>query len=376
MSDDQDKSQKTEDPTAHKLEDAAKKGQLPKSQEVNHVFVLSSITFVIIFFAPNFTRDLANIVKVFLESPHLIPMGEGDTAAFLTGVGKSILGLMALPILVLMVAAVSANLVQAKVVISAENMKPKLSKLSPIKGAIKIGAPKGLMEFGKGILKIVIVGLVVFSIIWPKREFLPQLIAVELSEIFFIVRSIVLQILAAVIIIMVLVALLDFQYQKYEHKKNLRMSKQDIKDEGKQTDGDPMVKARLRSLRMERGRQRMMQSVPEADVVITNPTHFAVALQYDAKSMDAPKLVAKGQDHLAMRIRELARDNGVPIVENPPVARALYASVELDQEVPGEHYKAVAEIIGYVMKLKGAKATKRYTAQRDETAAAGKRAGA
>ena len=175
---------------------------------------------------------------------------------------------------------------------------------------------------------------------------------------------------------MVLVALLDFQYQKYEHKKNLRMSKQDIKDEGKQTDGDPMVKARLRSLRLERGRQRMMQAVPEADVVITNPTHFAVALQYDATSMDAPKLVAKGQDHLAMRIREIARDNGVPVVENPPVARALYASVEIDQEVPGEHYKAVAEVIGYVMKLKGAKAAQRFTAPRGEAAAARRDAGA
>jgi len=319
---------------------------------------------------------LANILRVFLESPHLIRMDEGDTAAFLTGVGKSVLGLLALPILVLMVAAVSANLVQAKVVISAENMKPKLSKLSPIKGAIKIVSPKGLTEFGKGILKITIVGVVVFSIIWPKREILPQLIGIDLSTIFFVVRSIVLQILAAVVIIMVLVALLDFQYQKYEHKKNLRMSKQDIKDEGKQTDGDPMVKARLRSLRLERGRQRMMQAVPEADVVITNPTHFAVALQYEAKSMEAPKLVAKGVDHLALRIREIAEENGVPVVENPPVARALYATVEIDAEVPNEHYKAVAEIIGYVMKLKGTKAAQRYTAPREKAESAGADAGA
>ena len=376
MADDQDKSQKTEDPTAHRLADAAKKGQVPKSQEVNHVFILSAITFVLVFFAPDFVQSIANILRVFFETPHLIEMGEGDLRAFLGVVAGEIFSKMALPILILMTAAVGANLVQAKVVISAENMKPKLSKLSPIKGAVKMVSPKSLVEFGKGMIKISIVGVVVFSMIWPQRDVLPQLMSIDLNEIFMFVRSIILRILVAVIIIMILVAMLDFKYQKYEHKKGLRMSKQDIKDESKQTDGDPMVKARIRSLRMERGRQRMMQAVPEADVVITNPTHFAVALQYEAKSMEAPKLVAKGVDHLALRIREIAEENGVPVVENPPVARALYATVEIDAEVPNEHYKAVAEIIGYVMKLKGTKAAQRYTAPREKAESAGADAGA
>ncbi|MCH8110724.1 MAG: flagellar biosynthesis protein FlhB [Proteobacteria bacterium] len=376
MADDQDKSQKTEDPTAHRLADAAKKGQVPKSQEVNHVFILSAITFVLVFFAPDFVQSIANILRVFFETPHLIEMGEGDLRAFLGVVAGEIFSKMALPILILMTAAVGANLVQAKVVISAENMKPKLSKLSPIKGAVKMVSPKSLVEFGKGMIKISIVGVVVFSMIWPQRDVLPQLMSIDLNEIFMFVRSIILRILVAVIIIMILVAMLDFKYQKYEHKKGLRMSKQDIKDESKQTDGDPMVKARIRSLRMERGRQRMMQAVPEADVVITNPTHFAVALQYEAKSMEAPKLVAKGVDHLALRIREIAEENGVPVVENPPVARALYATVEIDAEVPNEHYKAVAEIIGYVMKLKGTKGAQRYTAPREKAESAGADAGA
>lgn len=376
MAEDQDKSQKTEDPTAHRLADAAKKGQVAKSSEVNHVFILSAITFILVFFAPNFARSMASILRVFLEAPHLIQMGEGDLVAFLAGVAVAVVSKLALPILILMVAAVAANLVQAKVAISADSMKPRLSKLSPIKGVIKIVSPKGLVEFGKGIIKISIVGVVVFSIVWPKRDILPQLMTIDLREIFMFVRSIVLQILTAVIIIMIFVAMLDFYYQKYEHKKGLRMSKQDVKDEAKQTDGDPMVKARIRSLRLERGRQRMMQAVPEADVVITNPTHFAVALQYEAKSMEAPKLIAKGVDHLALRIREIAEENGIPVVENPPVARALYATVEVDAEVPGEHYKAVAEIIGYVMKLKGAKAAQRYTAPREKAASAGPAAGA
>ncbi|MCH8183229.1 MAG: flagellar biosynthesis protein FlhB [Proteobacteria bacterium] len=376
MADDQDKSQKTEDPTAHRLSDAAKKGQVAKSQEVNHVFILTAIVFVLGFFAPDFARSILRTLRVFLESPHLIDMGERDLGAYLGLVAAEILFKMALPILILMTAAVSANLVQAKVVISAESMKPKLTKLSPIKGAVRMVSPKGLMEFVKGIFKISIVGLVVFSIIWPERDVLPQMMSVDLNQILMFVRTMVLRILVAVIIIMILVAMLDFKYQKYEHKKGLRMSKQDVKDEAKQTDGDPMVKARIRSLRLERGRQRMMQAVPEADVVITNPTHFAVVLKYESKSMEAPKLVAKGVDHLALRIREIAEENGIPVVENPPVARALYAAVEVDAEVPNEHYKAVAEIIGYVMKLKGVKAAQRYTAPRETAGSAGADAGA
>lgn len=365
MAEDQDKSQKTEDPTAQRLAESAKKGQVAKSTEVNHVFILSAIVFVLVFFAPDFVRSILNLLRVFLEAPHLIAMGEGDVGAFLGAMAGEILVEMALPILILMTAAVSANLVQAKVVISAESMKPKLSKLSPIKGAVKMFSPKGLVEFAKGIFKISVVGVVVFAIVWPKRDVLPQLMSIELNQIFMFVRSLIVRILIAVIIVMILVSLLDYQYQKYEHKKGLRMSKQDIKDESKQTDGDPMVKARIRSLRLERGRQRMMQAVPAADVVITNPTHFAVVLQYEAKSMEAPKLVAKGVDHLALRIREIAEENGIPVVENPPVARALYATVEINAEVPNEHYKAIAEIIGYVMKLKGTKAAQRYTAPRE-----------
>ena len=159
------------------------------------------------------------------------------------------------------------------------------------------------------------------------------------------------QILIAVLSVMTLIAALDFLYQKQQHLKQLRMSKQEVKEEFKQTEGDPMIKSRLRQIRMERARKRMMAAVPEADVVITNPTHYAVALKYDGETMEAPKLVAKGADLVARKIRELAKEPDVPIVENPPLARALHDTVELDELIPPEHYKAVAEIIGYVMSL-------------------------
>jgi flagellar biosynthetic protein FlhB len=158
--------------------------------------------------------------------------------------------------------------------------------------------------------------------------------------------------LIAVLAVVTVIAALDMLYQKVQHTKQMRMSRQEIKDELKQTDGDPMVKARLRQIRMERARQRMMQAVPESTVVVTNPTHFAVALKYEHDSMDAPELVAKGADLVAKRIREVAEENDVPLVENPPLARALYGGVEVGQPIPTEHYRAVAEVIGYVMQLR------------------------
>jgi len=161
------------------------------------------------------------------------------------------------------------------------------------------------------------------------------------------------KLMIAVLAVMSAIAGLDWLYQRFDFTKQQRMTRQEIKDEFKQTEGDPMVKARLRQIRMERARQRMMAAVPEADVVITNPTHYAVAMKYEVDSMGAPKVVAKGVDHLALRIRELAKEHDVPVMENPPLARALCAAVEIDQEVPPEHYKAVAEIIAYVFRLQG-----------------------
>ena len=376
MAEDDDKSQKTEHPTAKRLDEAAKKGQSAKSQEINHLFILSAATFVLIFFAPGLASSIARILRVFFEAPHLIPMGNNHLPDLLGTIAGQILLKLAPPILLVMVAAVAANVVQAKPIFSAENMKPKFAKVSPLKGAKKMFSPKSLVEFLKGFVKISIIGLVVFIMIWPERDALTQLMTVPLNEILMIVRRLALRILAITLVIMVVVAILDFMYQKYEHIKGLRMSKQDIKDETKQTDGDPQVKARIRTLRLERSRQRMMQAVPSADVVITNPTHYAVALQYEAKSMEAPRLVAKGVDAMALRMREIAEENGVPIVENPPIARALYAAVEVDEEIPDEHYKAVAEIIGYVMKLKGQKAVERFTTPRDRANRAGAAAGA
>ena len=201
--------------------------------------------------------------------------------------------------------------------------------------------------------KIIIVGVVGFMVIYPELPHLVELPQEDLDDILGLLAFLAFRILLATSIIMAVIAVLDYMYQRYEYYKNLRMSRQELKEEFKQTEGDPVIKERLRSIRRERARKRMMAAVPNADVIITNPTHFAVALQYDEDTMRAPVVVAKGQDQIALNIRSVAEEHGVPVVENPPLARALHASCEIDEEIPLEHYRAVAQVIGYVYKLKG-----------------------
>ncbi|MEE2746502.1 MAG: flagellar type III secretion system protein FlhB, partial [Pseudomonadota bacterium] len=236
---------------------------------------------------------------------------------------------------------------------SWEKVKPKWSQISPLNGVKRLVSPRSLVEFAKGIVKIGLVGLVSVLIAVPLLtdiELFPTLdIIVSLERIQYVGIILVFWTL----MLMTIVAALDFTFQKYDHKKKLRMSKQEVKDEFKQLEGDPKVKARLAQIRQERQRARMIANVTKADIVITNPTHYAVALKYDMETMPAPVLVAKGVDDLAARMREVAEENEVPIVENPPLARALYASVELDESIPENLYQAVAEVIGYVFRLKG-----------------------
>jgi flagellar biosynthetic protein FlhB len=202
-------------------------------------------------------------------------------------------------------------------------------------------------------VKLGIVGTVVLISVAPMLNNVELLPAFELLHTLDQIQEIAIVILVVSVMIMTVIASLDYAYQKWDHKNKLKMTKQEVKDERKQQDGDPKIKQRIASLRMERARERMMQAVEKADVVITNPTHYAIALKYDMDIMPAPILVGKGVDSLAARIREIAEENDIPVVENPPLARALYAGVEIDDEIPTEHYHAVAEVIGYVYRLKG-----------------------
>jgi flagellar biosynthesis protein FlhB len=348
-----DKSQKTEEPTQKKLDDSRKKGQVATSREVSNWFMILAGTIIIAMISPSMSSGIKSVMIKFLAVPHAMPVEAGNLADIIGSVATDIGFIMIVPMLLLLVAAFASTMVQNGLVVAVDRIQPKLERASPMAGAKRLFSLKSLVEFAKGILKITIVGTVATMLMLPSFSGLEQLVTMEMGGAAEVLHSLVSKLLFGVLSVVTIIAAIDFLYQRFEHMKQMRMSRQEIKDEFKQSEGDPMVKARLRQVRQERARQRTVAAVPEASVVITNPTHFAVALKYDMDDMAAPVLLAKGQDFLALKIREVAAEHNIPIVENPPVARALYANVEVDEEIPQEQFKAVAEIIGYVFRLKG-----------------------
>lgn len=344
-------SEKTEEPTQKKLDDAAKKGDVPKSQEINAWFVMLGGALAVMMLGNSTAGTLMDQLRVFIARPDAIPMDSEHLRLVWLGLGKTVIGAIAVPLAVLIVAAIAGNIVQHMPVFSGENMKPSLSKISPMKGLERLFGPKSVMNLVKGVVKMGVVGLVTFLIAWPERDRLGLMMTWDVTLLLPAVKTMALRMLAGVIAVMTVVAVLDYLFERMQWMKKQRMSVQEVKDEYKQMEGDPTVKAKLRQIRIERGRRRMMAAVPEATVVITNPTHYAVALKYE-QGMGAPIVVAKGMDAIAFKIREIAQAHDIPVLENPPLARALHASVEIDQPIQPEHYKAVAEVIGYVMRLK------------------------
>lgn len=347
-----DESQKTEEPTEKKLRDAIQKGNVAKSTEISNWFILVGGALIVVFYAGPMAQVLVESLSQFLARPHELAERLETPPELARDIVLLFVRVIWLPMGILLIAAVLGNVLQHAPVFSTEKMKPKLDKISPIKGLKRLFGMSSLVNFSKSLAKLVIVGFICFVVIWPERDVLPSLIARDVASYLPLLRELTLKLLAGVISVLTVLALLDFIYQKFEHRKKLRMTKQEVKDEHKQMEGDPTVKAKLRQLRMERGRKRMMQAVPSATVVVTNPTHYAVALKYEHGQTQAPVVVAKGVDQIALKIRALANENDVPIIENPPLARLLYAQVELDQEIAADHYQAVAEVISFVMKLK------------------------
>lgn len=357
--DDQDPANKTEDPTPKRLDDARKKGQVVTSREVTSFFLLLFFTLLVTAFADNLTLQAKLLLRPLIEKADLL---ETDFNGISDIMRSSVIGgikLMMIPLGFAAVIAVAANYLQHGHILTAESMKPQLSRISPIAGFKRLFSMRSVMEFVKGIIKITIVGVGIWLAVQSDLNALKMLPDDSIQDILIFTVATITKALIAVCICLFFIALVDYLYQRYEYMKNMRMSKQEIKDEYKQQEGDPHVKQKLRQLRAEKARNRMMQSVPQSDVVITNPTHFAVALKYESGSMQAPIVVAKGADHIALKIREIAEEHDIPLVRNPPLARALFDTVELDQEIPITHYKAVAEVISYVYKLKGKAKKKR-----------------
>ncbi len=348
----EDKDSKTEQPTGKRLSKARNEGDIPSSQEVKSVGMLTAGLIVVGLLAPGVASDLRILLSGFLARPNQIAVDPESIRSLFAGVIGEVAWIMAFPMAVFVVAAFLINVGQTGWVYTPKKMRPKLSSLNPISGFKRLFSFNSLFEAGKGILKLVVVGSLVAIFIVPTMSHPDKLVDQDIVTTLHEIHEKIVMILFLVVLIMAAVAVADLIYQRKKHKKKLMMTKHEVKDEKKQAEGDPKIKNRIRSLRLARHRQRMIANVSRASVVITNPTHFAVALKYDIDSMAAPIVVAKGVDYLAKRIREVAELNDVPILENPPLARALYATVEVDREIPQEHYKAVAEVISYVMQLK------------------------
>jgi flagellar biosynthetic protein FlhB len=348
-----DDAQKTEDPTPKRLEEGRKRGQVALSREINNWIMLLTATILIGFAAGNVMGGLSDHMRLYLERAHDMP-GSADGIAFmLSGAFKEVLSILALPFIVLAVAAFIAPFIQVGPLFAPEVIKPDFSKISPMKGFKRLFSLRSIMEFVKGILKISLISVVGVIILYPFYGRIDHMVGLPLPLMLDELLTLVIRLMIGVLVALIVVAVIDLLFQRSDHTKKMRMTKQELKDEYKQTEGDPHIKARLRSLRQERARQRMMAAVPDADVIITNPTHYSIALKYDPEFMEAPQCVAKGADDVALRIREVAKEHDIVIYEEPPLARVLFDLVDIDDFIPQEHYQAVAKIISYVFKLKG-----------------------
>jgi flagellar biosynthetic protein FlhB len=347
-----DASERTEDPSPRRLEEAIRRGDVAKSPEVNTWFMIAGGALMIMLFAVPTATRLQATFRGLLARSYQIPTDGPALTELMKTLAMDVVATFGIPLVLLTIAALAGNVVQHRLVFSIEPIRPQLSRISPLAGAARLLSRQALVNFIKGLAKLCLVGAIMTALLWPQRHFLSGLITYDPGAILPFTRSVVLQMLGAVVAILAIVATADYLFQYRQWFERHKMSLRELKEEFRQTDGDPVVKGKLRQLRMARMRKRMMSAVPKASVVITNPTHFAVALKYE-RGMNAPVCVAKGVDLIARKIREVAEANDVPVVENPPLARALHGTVEIDQEIPPEHYRAVAEIIGYIMRLRG-----------------------
>ncbi len=354
MSDQPDESEKTEEPTQKKLDDAKKKGDLPKSQEVTSWFMILAATLFIMIFSGSMATALAGLLENFLDNMHSMPMDSTGLISLMRQVMLAVVAIVAMPFLFFWFAGVAGNLVQFPPIFTTEPIKPKFSKVSPMAGVKRLFSSTSLVNFGKSLIKLVLVTIILAVIMVPKRDILDGTIQLDPADLAPLLRVLSLQVLGGVLAMLTVIAGLDYMWQRHTWHKKLKMTLKEVRDEHKMQEGDPHIKAKISAIRREKSQKRMMSNVPDATVIVTNPTHYAIALKYE-EGMPAPICMAKGQDLVALKIREVGKEHDIPIVENKPLARALYATTEIDDEIPVEHFKAVAEVIGYVLRLRGKK---------------------
>ncbi|MET4682763.1 flagellar biosynthesis protein FlhB [Brevundimonas faecalis] len=352
MADGADPESKTEEASPRKLEEARKKGDVAKSQDVAGALSLAGAAAVLLIGGGHFSQQMAEHLVPFLAEPHAMLGGLEAGAGVEIGMRAvwAVVPFLAVLTLAVILGGVGGNLAQSGFLFTTEKLKPKWSAVNPLEGFKRIFGPDGIVQFIKTFLKLVAIGAVCWWVLKPHARELENLAAMSPAMILPFSRDLAAALLISSLVFLGFTAGADYLWQRMRFAKKMRMTKEEMKEDFKQSEGDPHVKAKLRQIRMQRSRQRMMQAVPTATVIVTNPTHYSVALRYEPDQGDgAPVCVAKGVDALALRIREVAKEHDVPIVENVPLARALYAAVEVDDIIPREHFEAAARIIGFVM---------------------------
>jgi flagellar biosynthesis protein FlhB len=344
--------ERTEQPTSKKLRDARKRGQVARSRELTAVGVLLAGATAAYWSAGLVQSRFRMLLEALWTKDSFIPAGPAVFDGIPTAIATSFFTMTAPIMLAALIAAVAVSLVQTRgFVISFEAMRISLSNINPLSGFKKFFSIRSFVELVKSLFKMGIVGYASFSVLLPRRGLLAGLSALQTSELLQITGSLAFEIVIRAGIAMFLLSMLDLLFQKWQHRKDLMMTRQEVKEEHKQSEGNPQIKAKIRSIQRFIARQRMLANVPKASMVITNPTHYAVALHYK-HGMEAPTVVAKGMDFLAAKIIKTARKHGVPIIPNPPLARALYKQVKLEQTIPVTLYRAVAKVLAYIYQQK------------------------
>jgi flagellar biosynthetic protein FlhB len=346
--------ERTEKATAKRRAKARREGQVAQSKEISSAMILMTAIGIFYFGGSWIFWSLSEtITGVFQNIETLRVNTVKDASAFSMEILFLYLATMMPFLLPLAIAGFIANVMQIGLEIHPEAMGLKFTKINPISGMKRFVSLKSLVELAKSILKLLFIGSIAYLLVKSEMDQFPILIHQEVGQILVFIARVSLKVCFFVCLAMIALAALDYVYQRWQHEQDLKMTKQEVKDEQKLTYGDPKVKARIRSVQMEMARRRMMEAVPEADVVITNPTHLAIALKFDAREMIAPRVVAKGSGHIAQRIREIAGEHQIPLVEEKPLAQALFKMVEIGEYIPAELYRAVAEVLAYVYRLKG-----------------------
>ncbi len=352
MSEESSDDDKTEEPSQKKLDEARQKGQVPMSREVTHWMMILAAGIIVMMLGPTLGHTLYTDLAGLWTHPHEFLFDNNNIGDFLSELVFKVIGAVLLPFIMLMIAGILAHILQQGVLFAPDHITPKMERISIYKGFGRIFSMRSVVELAKGITKIAIIASVLYVVMMPVFKESPHFITYDMADLLRLLYQLTGKVLLVVVSVLTVIAVVDWLYQRISFMNQMRMSKQDLKEEYRQSEGDPIIKQRLRQIRADKARKRMMAAVPKSTVVVTNPTHYAVALLYEPDSNEAPKVVAKGVDAIALRIRKVAEENQVPIMENPPLARSLYSTVEIDQEIPVEHYKVVAEVISFVMKFK------------------------